>query len=838
MTTLQKLSVKQIQKSPGHFWTTVVGVMISTALILAVLLGSTSAMDAMCRFHIAQDGYWHWSLDQLPAQIAASLDGDEGSTQWGTFGGQLQATAEDGTLFYLYGVRGNFLEMMQTEIVEGDTPTSPQELLIPKALAVQNGLSLGDSIQMTAEDGTAYSGTVCGIYTHSVLNGRLIPPDSGFTLYYGTDWDNPIGADSYRFFSVSDTLDNKYFAHTEQVTDQVRHTAPNAPSIYARMLIALSGASAPDGDNRISIAINALRAVLVVIVGMASGMMIVNAFSISLTQRRRTLGMLVSAGATAGQAALCLLYEALYVAAVGIPLGLIAGFGGLAITFRLLSPLFQNMQELFGADISLHLSFDFGMVALSVLVSLVMVLCSAWMPAHRFSKISVMQAIKGEGEVEVSPRVTKAGKWVRKVFGAPAAVAVKSAKRNRRRYTATVRSLAGSIALLIAASGLGQCLNELVKIKMDGESFPISVAYAASVESLSKTAVFDHLLNPQTPVQNVVVAESVLLDAAKIPASLYNSQVIKLAAEMNQSPQNESYLVSIELQLIPDEDFQRLAQHTSSQEDSLSCIVANRYFYDNQIVTQTQAKPGDMIQAELKGIPVNLAIAGVDNTEFVKQRYSNPAGLILLTSREQMDQMVERWEQASGEILPRSVQVQYQTDVPLELKEELKALEYNTQMSEGMQDYLLVSDNRMSLAFTQILHLLVNVIVYGFSGLIGLICACHTATTIYTGLCLQQKEFAVIQSMGGTQQQIWQMILTQSLVHSAEAVLWGLPIEFALLGVEYFILRMVAAFFFPIPWVAIVLSVLAAFAIALLCAAVYMRRWKKESILHYMRTSE
>ena len=245
-----------------------------------------------------------------------------------------------------------------------------------------------------------------------------------------------------------------------------------------------------------------------------------------------------------------------------------------------------------------------------------------------------------------------------------------------------------------------------------------------------------------------------------------------------------------------------------------------------------------MIQAELKGIPVNLAIAGVDNTEFVKQRYSNPAGLILLTSREQMDQMVERWEQASGEILPRSVQVQYQTDVPLELKEELKALEYNTQMAEGMQDYLLVSDNRMSLAFTQILHLLVNVIVYGFSGLIGLICACHTATTIYTGLCLQQKEFAVIQSMGGTQQQIWQMILTQSLVHSAEAVLWGLPIGFALLGVEYFILRMVAAFFFPIPWVAIVLSVLAAFAIALLCAAVYMRRWKKESILHYMRTSE
>ena len=75
MTALQKISLKQIKYSRGRFWTTVVGVVLSTAMILAVLLGSEAGIDALRRFVIGQNGNWYWSADRLPAQAAATLSG-------------------------------------------------------------------------------------------------------------------------------------------------------------------------------------------------------------------------------------------------------------------------------------------------------------------------------------------------------------------------------------------------------------------------------------------------------------------------------------------------------------------------------------------------------------------------------------------------------------------------------------------------------------------------------------------------------------------------------------------------------------------------------------------
>ena len=70
---------------------------------------------------------------------------------------------------------------------------------------------------------------------------------------------------------------------------------------------------------------------LVVITG--SVMLIYNAFSISVAERSRYLGMLASVGATKRQKRGSVYFEGFLLGIIAIPAGLLAGLGGIGVTF-------------------------------------------------------------------------------------------------------------------------------------------------------------------------------------------------------------------------------------------------------------------------------------------------------------------------------------------------------------------------------------------------------------------------------------------------------------------------------------------------------------------------
>ena len=69
---------------------------------------------------------------------------------------------------------------------------------------------------------------------------------------------------------------------------------------------------------------------------------IYNAFSISLSERSRQLGMLASIGATRQQKRRSVLFEGTVVGVISLPIGLLAGTVGMGITFACISPLVQQ----------------------------------------------------------------------------------------------------------------------------------------------------------------------------------------------------------------------------------------------------------------------------------------------------------------------------------------------------------------------------------------------------------------------------------------------------------------------------------------------------------------
>lgn len=78
-----------------------------------------------------------------------------------------------------------------------------------------------------------------------------------------------------------------------------------------------------------------LMGILIAIIMFGSIALIGNSFSISVNERKRQYGLLSSIGATRKQLRRNVLYEASVLSAIGIPIGVLAGIGGMSVTFTL-----------------------------------------------------------------------------------------------------------------------------------------------------------------------------------------------------------------------------------------------------------------------------------------------------------------------------------------------------------------------------------------------------------------------------------------------------------------------------------------------------------------------
>src|SRR5690606_30446016 len=94
-------------------------------------------------------------------------------------------------------------------------------------------------------------------------------------------------------------------------------------------------------------------------------------------------------------------------------------------------------------------------IGLAVLFSAVTILLSAWVPARRASQVSPIDAIRLAGDIQTDkPLNLRTSPLIRRVFGFEGELALKSLKRDRKRYRTTVLSLMISIILFVAFNAL------------------------------------------------------------------------------------------------------------------------------------------------------------------------------------------------------------------------------------------------------------------------------------------------------------------------------------------------------------------------------------------------
>ena len=227
------------------------------------------------------------------------------------------------------------------------------------------------------------------------------------------------------------------FANHLKVKEDSRfHVLPNVHSNKYYLLYA--GYST---GNSIDSVLSGLMLILIGIIMFGSISLIGNSFSISVNERKKQFGLLSSIGATRKQLKRGVFFEAVVLSAIGIPLGILAGIGGMTVTFHVVGELFKSMSFSGRAgdqQLQMHMAAAGWAVLLAAGIGFLTILISAYLPARKALKVSAIQTIRQTADIRIRSRQIKTSRITGRLFGIEGVLASKNFKRNRRKYRATV----------------------------------------------------------------------------------------------------------------------------------------------------------------------------------------------------------------------------------------------------------------------------------------------------------------------------------------------------------------------------------------------------------------
>ena len=280
--------------------------------------------------------------------------------------------------------------------------------------------------------------TIVGSYERPEFEDYYAP---GYTaLSY---WDEAAPVTSYEVYLKTANPRDAYLYPSTDMT--------GVGGTYNDMLLMFVGAS--NHESYYSV-LYGLATVIILLILLGSVSLIYNAFSISVSDRTKQFGLLSSIGATKKQLRSSVIYEALLVGGIGVPIGILCGLLGIGITLFFIGDYFSGM--FFGSsgnsDISLSLQVSWQAILISFVIGMITVLISAWIPAKRATRVSAVEAVRGSQDIKISRKEVRVSRLNYVFFKLEGLLAKKYFKRDKKKYRSTVVSLFMSIVLFISSS--------------------------------------------------------------------------------------------------------------------------------------------------------------------------------------------------------------------------------------------------------------------------------------------------------------------------------------------------------------------------------------------------
>lgn len=179
-----------------------------------------------------------------------------------------------------------------------------------------------------------------------------------------------------------------------------------------------------------------VAAVVALIIILTSVYCIKNSFNISITEKIRQYGMLASVGATRRQIKSSVKTEAAMLGVVGIPVGTMSGILASLILVKVVNALSAGWLNV---ALSFHTSLP--ALILAVILSIATIYFSATGSARRAAKVTPLEAIRNTKEIKIKSAKLKTPAIIDRIWGIGGVISYKNIKRNNKKYRTTVTSI-------------------------------------------------------------------------------------------------------------------------------------------------------------------------------------------------------------------------------------------------------------------------------------------------------------------------------------------------------------------------------------------------------------
>lgn len=812
MNLLNKLTIKNLKLNKKRTIVTIIGIMLSVALLTAVSTMYASGLKSLIIYEKYIKGDFHVEFIDVPSTNINDIKNNEGIEE-------VYLTKELGYA-KLDGVQNNYkpyayvmefnkgaLDNLSIRLVSGRLPESEDEIIIPTHLRTNGRLNLENKNSVTLDVGERVSEgyrlnqynsyvqgeeeiintlkktyRIVGVYERSATNIEPYTAPGYTFITYLNDNNlsgnvnvyakyNKLGSKDYIKVTAdvigvsSDALDKYYNAEFETAEE---YDKINAEIDKARYKTEINGYLISLEENPIKNSgignLGYVVVIICIIIVFTSVFCIKNSFDISITEKIRQYGMLRSIGATKKQIKKNVFYEASILGLIGIPLGLLLGFIASYILIIVCNLLLKD-----SITNGLHLILSYSVISyvVATILGVITIYLSAYRSARKASKISPIVSIRNSANIKLNSKKLKVPKLIKKIFGVGGEISYKNIKRNKKSYRTTIVSLTISVFVFIALTYFMNVFMDSIKEEIGASEYNIN---------------YNLRTNKDIDVSSKV-KQTVLLD------NINNYSIIRSSNGVFNNPKyninskdisNDIYVISV-----GEEQYKKYIKLLGLNYDDIKnkAILVDevKYSYndDKKVITKLDRlykyNKGDIVSTNLyldEETNLYITIGEVASIRPFGLQANNDIVYLVVSD--------EYYDSIKG--LTNYYNVYFDSSNASKLQDDIDNILKDERYS--------VDNKEENVKILRNLILLIGIFLYGFITVITLISVTNIFNTITTSMELRKPEFAMLKSVGMTTKEFNRMIRLESIFVCSKSLVIGIPVGLAL---SYLIYRLLGA---------------------------------------------
>lgn len=844
MSILNDLTIKNLKLNKKRTIVTIVGIILSTALMVGIGLLFSSFQDYMIRETISYNGKYEAEYGDVSLDKLNSIDKKDFSYFYQKAIGFSKFDSANEYKPYLYISSVNKEYFNELHLISGRFAENDSELVISNHINTNGGASykIGDTITLKYGERVIEGVNTLAnneYYEEETLN---IVGEKTYTIVGIVERSNfeDYSASGYSTFTLDmndkDGTANVFVMFNnkkkiiKQSEDLAKKLGYNNAISYNSTLLALYGESTYGNIMKSMIT---MIVIMLSLVSIGCIVVIYNSFAISVMERKKEFGLLSSIGATKKQLSYTVFFEALIEGIIGKILGIGGAYIGIGTVILIINNLIGDILVL-----KLNLVTNIVFIIIPVIFMILVIFISALVPSRRAAKVSPIEAIRQNDDIKINKKKIKTGKLVNKLFGIEGEIALKNIKRNKKKYRVTIVSLFISIVLFISFSSYMNYTIDTASSVMGEVPYDYQISYFGDDNDIDALDKISEIIKSNDVKEYVSYSASNLsiignyiysdeyLDFYK---SAYGDDGIKALTNLKYQ--------YISIYILDDISYNKYKELIGLDKDSV--ILLNKF----KGVSYGNNKRVNYDIPVINNGDINIKICNfddndedVDTTKYCNKKIDN----IFITNKS--FDLIEEFS--------------YMSDFKLIVNKKL----YDNISDSGTHytQYNIISDNtdnidkltkeldkydnvnytnvKESMKQANNMILVVKILMYGFIGLITLIGVTSVFNTISTSMALRKREFAVLRSIGLTRKGFNKILFFESLFFGLKSLIYAIPVSLGVtIIIHYALADMMSINSIVIPWKAIIISIVSVFVIVLLTMMYSTSKIKKHNIIEQIR---